>query len=93
MKIQLTRDSKDDTILNQGKRLTWKNDQGYCNPTTRTRATTRVPEFISLKSTQEWLNFFHQQFFIESIPFEKVIPDKKDQTDKIIKISTVLKTN
>ena len=36
-KIHLTRDLKDDTIIYQGLRL--KNDQGYCDPTTRTQAT------------------------------------------------------
>ena len=30
---------KDDTILYQGIRLTCKNDQEYCDPTTRTQAT------------------------------------------------------
>ena len=38
-KVQLTRDLKDDTILYQGIRFPCKNDQGYCDPTTRTQAT------------------------------------------------------
>ena len=38
-KVQLTRDLKDDTILYQCIRLPCKNDQGYCNPTSRTQAT------------------------------------------------------
>ena len=38
-KVQLTRELKDDTILYQGIRLPCKNDQGYCDPTTRTQAT------------------------------------------------------
>ena len=38
-KVQLTRDLKDDTILYQGFRLSCKNDQGYCNPTTSTQTT------------------------------------------------------
>ena len=38
-KVQLTRDLKDSTILYQGNRLPCKNDQGYCYPTTRTKAT------------------------------------------------------
>ena len=38
-KVQITRDLKDDMILYQGIRLPCKNDQGYCDPTTRTQAT------------------------------------------------------
>ena len=38
-KIQLIRDLKDDTIFYQGIRLPCKNDQGHCNPTTRTQST------------------------------------------------------
>ena len=41
-KIQLEkviRDLKDNTILYQGIRLPCKNEQGYCDPTTRTQAT------------------------------------------------------
>ena len=38
-KVQITHDSKDDTIPYQGIRLPCKNDQGYCDPTTRTHAT------------------------------------------------------
>ena len=38
-KEQLTRDLKDDTILYQGIRLPCKNNQGYCDHTTRTQAT------------------------------------------------------
>ena len=38
-KVQLTQDLKYDTILYQGIRLLCKNDQGYCDPTTRTQAT------------------------------------------------------
>ena len=37
-KLQLPRDLKDDSILYQGIRLSCKNDQGYCDPTTRTQA-------------------------------------------------------
>ena len=37
--VQLTRVLKDDTIIYQGIRLLCKNDQGYCDPTTRTQAT------------------------------------------------------
>ena len=38
-KVLLTRDLKDDTILYQGVRLLCNNDQGFCDPTTRTQAT------------------------------------------------------
>ena len=38
-KVQLTRDLKDDTIFYQGIRLSCNNDQGYCDPTSRTHAT------------------------------------------------------
>ena len=38
-KTQLTRDLSDNTMIYQGIRLPCKNDQGYCDPTTRTQAT------------------------------------------------------
>ena len=40
-KVQLTGDLKNDTIVYEGIRirLSCKNDQGNCNPTTRTEAT------------------------------------------------------
>ena len=38
-KVQLTRVLKNDTITYQRIRLPCKNDQGYCDPTTRTQAT------------------------------------------------------
>ena len=38
-KVQLTRDLSDNTMIYQGIRLPCKNDQGYCDPTTRTQAT------------------------------------------------------
>ena len=38
-KVQLTRDLKYDTSFYQGIRLPCKNDQGFCDPTTRTKAT------------------------------------------------------
>ena len=47
-KIQLTRDLIDNTMIYQGIRLPCKNDQGYCDPTTRTQATiVRFPEDTS----------------------------------------------
>ena len=38
-KVQLTHDLKDDTKIYQGIRFSCKNDQGYCDLTTRTQAT------------------------------------------------------
>ena len=38
-KLQLTRDLSDNTMIYPGIRLPCKNDQGYCDPTTRTQAT------------------------------------------------------
>ena len=38
-KVQLTRELKDDTVIYQVIRLPCKNDQGYCDPTTRIQAT------------------------------------------------------
>ena len=40
-KVQLTRDLKAYTILYQGIHLPCKNDQGYCDPTTRTQVPRR----------------------------------------------------
>ena len=37
--VQLTRDLTDDSIIYQGITFPRKNDQGYCDPTTRTQAT------------------------------------------------------
>ena len=38
-KEQLTRDLSDNTMIYQGIRFSCKNDQGYCDPKTRTQAT------------------------------------------------------
>ena len=38
-KVQLTRDLNDNTKIYQEIRLLGKNDQGYCDPTSRTQAT------------------------------------------------------
>ena len=70
-KVQLTRDLKDDTILYQGIRLPCKNDQGYCDPTTRTQATIVI--LSNLLSNQFFLS---NQCFIESILYEDVNPDQ-----------------
>ena len=80
-KVQLTRDLKDDTTIYQGIRLPCKNDQGYCDPTTRTQATiVWFPEdtcttFQVAKIDARMIKF-NQKLFIESIPFEDVNPDR-----------------
>ena len=71
-KIKLTRDLKDDTITYQGIRLPCKNDQGYCDSTTRTQAT--IVWFTEDTCTTFQLAKIHarkikchQKCFIESI--------------------------
>ena len=45
-KVQITGDLKDDTIIYQGRQLPCKNDQRFCDPTTRTQATfVWLPEY------------------------------------------------
>ena len=85
-KVQLTRDLKDDTILYQGIRFPCKNDQGYCDPTTRTQATiVWFPEetckTFQVAKTHARMIKFHQQYFIESIPFEDVNPHQIRHTN------------
>ena len=85
-KVQLTRDLKDDTILYQGMRLPCKNDQGYCDPTKRTQATiVWFPEenctAFQVAKIHARMIKFHQKYFIESIPFEKVNPIERLSTN------------
>ena len=81
-KIQLTRDFSDNTMIYQGIRLPCKNDQGYCDPTTRTHATiVWFPEdtcttFQEAKIQARMIKF-HEKYFIESIPYEQVNPSHK----------------
>ena len=84
-KVQLTRDLKDDTILYQGIRLPCKNDQGYCDPTTRTQATIvwfpdETCTVFQIARIHARMIKFHQKYFIESIPFEKVNPTQRRST-------------
>ena len=85
-KVHLTRNLKDDTILYQGIRLSCKNDQGYCDPTTRTQATIIwFPEetctiFQEAKIHSRMIKF-HQKNCIESIMFEDVNPDQIRSTN------------
>ena len=80
-KVQLTRDLKADTIIYHGIRLPCKNDQGYCDPTTRTQASiVWFPEdtcttFRVAKLHARMIKF-HQKYFNNSIPFEDVNPDQ-----------------
>ena len=80
-KVQLTRDLKDDKILCRGIRLPCKNNQGYCDPTTRTQLTiVWFPEetcaVFQVAKIHARMIKFHQKYFIESIPFEEVNPDQ-----------------
>ena len=84
-KVQFTRDLKEDTIIYQGIRLPRKNDQGYCDPTTRTQATiVWFPEdsctTFQVAKIHARMIKFHQKSFIESIPFEDVNPDQVRQS-------------
>ena len=73
-------------MIYQGIRLPCKNDQGYCDPTTRTQATiVWFPEdtcttFQVAKIHARMINF-HENFFIESIPYEEVNPFREQGTD------------
>ena len=81
-KIQLTRDLVDNTMTYQGNRLPCKNDQGYCNPTTRTQATNvwfsedTCTTFQVAKIHGRRIKF-QEKYFIESIPYEQVNPSHK----------------
>ena len=81
-KIQLTRDLSDNTMIYQGIRLPCKNDQGYCDPTTRTQATiVWFPEdtctTFQVAKIHARMIKFHEKYFIQSIPYEQVNPLRK----------------
>ena len=81
-KIQLTRDLSDNTMIYQGIRLPCKNDQGYCDPTTRTQATiVWFPEdtctTFQVAKIHARMIKFHEKYFIQSIPYEQVHPSRK----------------
>ena len=69
-------------MIYQGIRLPCKNDQGYCDPTTRTQATiVWFPEdtcttFQVAKIHARMIKFYEKNF-IESIPYEQVNPSRK----------------
>ena len=80
-KAQITRDLKENTFIFQGIRLACKNEQGYCDPTTRTLATTVwFPEetctVFQVAKIHARMIKIHQKYFIESIPYEDVKPDQ-----------------
>ena len=80
-KVQLTRGPKDDTLIYQGIRLLCKNDQRYCDPTTRTQATiVWFPEdtctTFQVARIHARMMKLHQKYFIESISYDKVNTDK-----------------
>ena len=85
-KVQLTRDLSDNTMIYQGIRLPCKNDQGYCDPTTRTQATiVWFPEdtctTFQVAKIHARMIKFHAKYFIESIPYEHVHPLEKLSND------------
>ena len=84
--MQLTREVKDDTIIYQRIPFHFKNDQGYCDPTTRTQATiVWFPEktctIFQVAKIHARLIKFHQKYFIETIQFEVVNPDQSRNTN------------
>ena len=85
-KIQLTRDLEDNTMIYQGIRLPCKNDQGYCDLTTRTQAKiVWFPEdtcttFQVAKIHSRMIKFY-EKYFIESNPYEQVNTHHKRSND------------
>ena len=85
-KIQLTRDLSDNTMIYQGIILPCKNDQGYCDPTTRTQATiVWFPEdtctTFQVAKIHARMIKFHEKYFIQSIPYEQVNPSRKQSSN------------
>ena len=85
-KIQLTRDLSDNTMIYQGIRLPCKNDQGFCDPTTRTQATiVCIPEdtctTFQVAKIHARMIKFHEKYFIQSIPYEQVHPSRKQSSN------------
>ena len=70
-------------MIYQGIRLPCKNDQGYCDPTTRTQATiVWFPEdtlynISSSKNTRSYDKISPKNISIQSIPYEQVNPSTK----------------
>ena len=73
-------------MIYQGIRFSCKNDQGYCDPTTRTQATiVWFPEdtctTFQVAKIHARMIKFHEKYFIESIPYEQVNPSRKQSKD------------
>ena len=73
-------------MIYQGIRLPCENDQGYCDPTTRTQATiVWFPEdtctTFQVAKIHARMMKFHEKYFFESIPYEHVNPSRKQSTD------------
>ena len=74
-----------DTMIYQGITLPCKNDQGFCDPTTRTQATiVWLPEdtctTFQVAKVHARIKKFHEKYLIESIPPEKVNPSDRRST-------------
>ena len=74
-------------MIYQGKRLSCKNDQGYGDTTTRTQAIfVWFPEdtcsTFKVARTHAGMIKFHQNFFSEYIPFDKVHIEKIRQNNQ-----------
>ena len=73
-------------MIYQGNRLPCKNDQGYCDPKTRTQATIvwfpedKCTTFQVAKIHARMIKF-HEKYSIESIPYEQVNPSHKQSND------------
>ena len=73
-------------MIYQGIRLPGKNNQGYCDPTTRTQAgivwflEDTCTTFQVAKIHARMIKF-HEKYFIESIPYEQLNPSHKQSTD------------
>ena len=85
-KVQLTRDLSDNRMIYQGIKLPCKNDQCYCDPTTRTQSTiVWFPEdtctTFQVTKIHTRMIKFHKKYFIESIPYEQINPFRKQITD------------
>ena len=86
IKVQLTRDLSDNTMIYQGIRLPCKKDQGYCDPTTRTQATIvwfaeETCTTFQVAKIHARMIKFHEKYLIESIPYEQVNPSRKQSND------------
>ena len=76
-------------MIYQGIRLTGKNDQGYCDPTTRTQSTiVWFPEdtctTFQVAKIHARMIKFHKKYFIQSIPYEQVNPSQKQSNNNTL---------